>query len=110
MGNDEKPLPVLRYPGGKQRLLRFLSRYLPARHQIRGRYVEPFVGGASVFLFVSPTAAILSDSNRELMDLYEGIRAGPANVWRSYESYPPTKREYHRIRSQDPAHLDLFER
>jgi len=53
----------LRYPGGKFRLLTFLSQYLPQNEEIRGKYIEPFVGGGSIFftpmLVFSPTSNML---------------------------------------------------
>ena len=42
----------LRYPGGKTKQLMYLSAYLPKSEEINGQYIEPFVGGGSVFLSV----------------------------------------------------------
>jgi DNA adenine methylase len=91
-------------------MLRFLTPFLPAREQIRGRYIEPFVGGAAVFLHLQPHTAILSDSNEDLIDLYRGIRADPEAVWHTYASFGSTKEEYQRVRSLDPSQLDLVPR
>lgn len=103
-------LPVLRYPGGKQKMLKFLNRFLPDRDEIRRRYVEPFVGGGAVFFHVQPGRAILSDSNAELIDVYRGIRDNPIAVWNRYESFGSTKEEYDRIRTLDPSQLNLTDR
>jgi len=102
--------PVLRYPGGKQRMLTFLGDFLPCRDDIRGKYVEPFVGGGAVFFHVQPVEAILSDSNAELIDVYRGIRDDPVGVWERYEAFGNTKEEYHRVRSLCAARLGLTER
>ena len=115
MGSSDKTgtrrlLPVLRYPGGKQKMLKFLNRFLPDRDEIRGRYVEPFVGGGAVFFHVQPGRAILSDSNAELIDVYGGIRDDPITVWDRYESFGSTKEEYDRVRSLDPSQLSLTDR
>ena len=91
-------------------MLRFLSRFLPDRDDIRGRYVEPFVGGGAVFFHVQPTRAILSDSNPELIDVYQGIRDDPSGVWEKYRSYGSTKKDYDRVRRLDPSQLGLSER
>jgi len=40
----------LRYPGGKSRAMKFLGQYFP--DSIQG-YVEPFLGGGSVALYVT---------------------------------------------------------
>ena len=67
----------LRYPGGKQRHLPYFSDLLPDASSIKGSYIEPFVGGASVFLSVNPRKAILADINEELIELYRGIKRNP---------------------------------
>lgn len=91
----------LRYPGGKSRLLSFLVRYLPSKSQIEGRYIEPFVGGGSVFLFIQPTNAIISDLNKELIELYKGIKKYPNKVWKTFNSFPEGKKAYYEIRDND---------
>ena len=103
-------LPVVRYPGGKQRLLAFLNEFLPKQDGISGRYMEPFVGGASVFLHLRPRRAILADLTSELIDLYKGIRKAPLSVWKKYRSFGDTKDEYRRVRSMDPSQMELADR
>ncbi len=103
-------MPVVRYPGGKQRLIAFLSGFLPKPSQVTGRYMEPFVGSAAVFLHVRPRKATLSDTNPELIDLYLGIKKSPTGVWRAYSGFKNTKREYLRVRKLDPVRLDLVDR
>ena len=91
----------IRYPGGKSRLLYFLSDYLPPAKRIRGIYIEPFVGGGSVFFHVNPKNAILSDLNPELITLYRGIRNFPHKVWEYFRDFPAGKESYYRIREKD---------
>ncbi len=69
----EQSVNFLRYPGGKQRLLRYLIQYLPSQLSIQGRFVEPFIGGGAVFFALHPRKAILSDINEELIELYNFI-------------------------------------
>ena len=91
-------------------MLAFLGDFLPCRDDIRGKYVEPFVGGGAVFFYVQPVEAILSDSNAELIDVYRGIGDDPVGVWERYKAFGSTKEEYHRVRSLSAAHLSLSER
>jgi DNA adenine methylase len=58
-------------------MLIFLMQHLPSVQSISRRYVEPFIGGGAVFFSLNPTAALLSDINSELIDLYRGIRFSP---------------------------------
>lgn len=97
----EKPINYfLRYPGGKRRLLIFLKDYLPSPENIKGRYIEPFVGSGAVFFYLEPQKALLSDANPELIDIYRGIRYSPQKVWKIYKKFGSTKKDYKRIRDQ----------
>lgn len=103
-------MKFLRYPGGKNKQLFFLNSLLPQSEKIAGRYVEPFVGGGSVFLHLQPERAILSDLNTELIDLYKGIRNYPHTVWECFESFPTGKEAYYRIRDEKYEHKPLYYR
>lgn len=100
----------LRYPGGKSKLLSFLVKYLPTTNDLSGQYIEPFVGGGSVFLFLQPKRAIISDLNKELIDLYRGIRNYPHKVWQTFKSFPTGKAAYYKIRDKKQEHKPLFYR
>ncbi len=105
-----KSVNFLRYPGGKQRLLRYLLFYLPIQPSIQGRFVEPFVGGGAVFLALEPQQAVLSDINEELIDLYRGLQHYPDRVWDLFQAFPPTKEAYYEIRNAGVEQLDLASR
>jgi DNA adenine methylase len=111
VGKDElmngAPVRFLRYPGGKQRVLDFLLKHLPARETIQGKFVEPFVGGGAIFFAINPRKAILTDVNPELIDLYRGIRLKPTKVWQLFRDYPSSKRGYYRVRGLAREDLDL---
>ena len=100
-------LTFLRYPGGKQRHLTHFAHFLQKSEKSPERYVEPFLGGGSVFFFVNPDNALLSDKNPELIDLYQGIRDFPEEVWAIYQKFPNTKRGYYSIRAWNPENLDV---
>lgn len=88
----------LRYPGGKSKQLSFLANYLPSSDDIKGTYIEPFVGGGSVFFNINPDNAILSDLNQDLITLYNGIRLYPHRVWEVFKEFPAGKLAYYEIR------------
>jgi len=93
-------MKFLRYPGGKSKLLSFLVNHLPENKDIKGTYIEPFVGGGSVFLYIKPTDALISDLNAELINLYKGIKRYPHKVWETFESFPAGKKSYYIIRDE----------
>lgn len=94
-------MKFLRYPGGKRKLLSFLVNYLPQNGDLQGKYIEPFVGGGSVFFFLHPQQALLADLNKDLIDLYKGIRNYPHKVWEIFQSFPEGKKTYYKIRNED---------
>ncbi|MDB4937146.1 MAG: Methyl-directed repair adenine methylase, partial [Labilithrix sp.] len=72
------PRPVVKWAGGKSRLLDRLMKRLPA-----GRfptYAEPFCGGAAMFFALAAEPkrrfdrALLADKNEELVELYRAIK------------------------------------
>lgn len=100
----------LRYPGGKQRFLKQLAPLLPEPDAIERNFVEPFVGGGSVFFSFRFKRAVLSDVNAELIDLYRGIRYSPRAVWKKFATLPTTKRGYYAVRNGNLSDLDLVSR
>lgn len=66
---------ILKWAGGKRRIAHFLSKFCP---QVIDRYFEPFLGGGSLFLYLTQTKprfkAILSDSNSDLINVYKCVR------------------------------------
>ena len=62
--------PIVKWPGGKSRLLAELVARLPPTW---GRYFEPFAGGAALFFRLAPRRAVLSDLNADLMATYRAI-------------------------------------
>jgi DNA adenine methylase len=91
----------LRYPGSKRKFYNNLSKCLPKAGEIKGRYIEPFVGGGSIFLAYEPGKAILSDINSDLIDLYKGIKQYPHKVWEVFSDFPSTKNSYYKIRDSE---------
>lgn len=109
MSRCVKKVP-LRYPGGKQRFLEYLAPLLPAPSSIKGQFIEPFVGGGSVFFSFGFENAVLSDVNQELIDLYRGLRYSPRLVWKKFKEFPTTKRGYYLIRNTDTSDHNLVSR
>lgn len=60
--------PVLKWAGGKQQLVEVLKKKAPPRFN---KYIEPFFGGGALYFALQPRAALLADSNGELINLYK---------------------------------------
>jgi DNA adenine methylase len=79
-------VPFLKWPGGKRWLIADYSSLLPKRFD---RYIEPFLGGGSVYFHLEPSRAILADRNEELINTYSAVR----DHWRALEQ---ALRRFHR--------------
>jgi len=100
-------MKFLRYPGGKGKLVNFLEKNLPA---IKGHYIEPFVGGGALFLHLQPQKALLADTNKELVDLYNGIKNYPHKVWECFSKFPSGKISYYKIRNMNTDGKPIYHR
>ncbi|MCP4199551.1 MAG: DNA adenine methylase, partial [Proteobacteria bacterium] len=65
------PRPFLKWVGGKTQILHELQKSI---RQSDGRYLEPFVGGGALFFELGFSKAIISDTNRELINCYIVVR------------------------------------
>jgi DNA adenine methylase len=101
-------MKFLRYPGGKSKLLSYLVKFLPKSKEIKGTYIEPFVGGGSVFFHMNPDNALISDLNSELITLYKGIKFYPHKVWATFESFPSGRSSYYKLRDESTKGKPLY--
>jgi DNA adenine methylase len=63
--------PIIKWPGGKERELKFI---LPNRPASVNNYFEPFVGGGSVFMAIKANKYFINDKSDELTSLYRFIK------------------------------------
>ena len=102
-----KPQPIVKWAGGKTRLLDALTERMPKTF---GRYFEPFFGGGAVFFSLSPLSASLSDINEELIILYTCVRDSVETLIPELQRHPYEKDHYYWMRSRDPETLTKVER
>lgn len=103
MRDSVLPRPILKWAGGKSRLVSEITKRLPA---VIDTYYEPFIGGAAVFFALASERrfkkAILSDKNPDLIELYRAIRSDVEGVIRALEAYRYDEEEYYRVRDSKP--------
>jgi DNA adenine methylase len=96
-------LPFLKWPGGKRWFVSNYASLLPSKY---GRYIEPFLGGGSVYFHLQPAKALLGDLNADLVETYNAIR----DDWRSiktrldYHQAKHGEHYYYAIRRSQPCH------
>ena len=88
---NEKNNDLLRSPffyvGDKYKLLKQLLPLFP--ENIKGRFVEPFVGGGSVYLNTNYNKCLLNDANSEVIELHKFLSTfqNIADLEYEYEKY-----------------------
>lgn len=90
-------LPVLKWTGGKRWLAPHLVEII-SRASFE-RYFETFCGGAALFFQLAPKQAILSDTNKDLINCYKQIRDDPEAVIAALRRHKNTERDYYVIRN-----------
>lgn len=92
-------LPFLKWAGGKRWLVQSGQLSIPSEYN---RLVEPFLGGAAVFFALEPQAALLSDVNLDLIELYEVVRDFPAALERvmRWHQHKHSHDHYYQIRGR----------
>jgi DNA adenine methylase len=98
--------PIVKWAGGKTKLLDELRRRAPS--QIK-TYVEPFAGGAALFFALADDPsrtferAILADRNEDLIACYRAVKDDVEALIGALGEFRHDEDEYYRVRAQDPT-------
>lgn len=91
LDNEIAREPFLKWAGGKRWFTKNHQDFLPSSYN---SYIEPFLGSGAVFFNLRPEQAILSDSNKELIDTYRAIQS-------DYEKVETLLKKHHRNHCKD---------
>lgn len=92
--------PLLKWPGGKRKLVRHLLPLIPRTYR---RLYEPFAGGAALFFSLEPREAVLSDLNEDLINCYQHVRDAPHDLIRLLQNMNNSIEDYYRVRESAPT-------
>ena len=92
--------PLLKWPGGKRRLVENILVHIPGRFR---RYYEPFVGGGAMFFALDPNRATLSDTNAQLINCYRTVRDEPDRLMKTLANLRNTADHYYEVRDWSPS-------
>jgi DNA adenine methylase len=73
-------LPMVRWVGGKRKIVSHLLALAPPGLIDGYTYYEPFLGGGSLFLAHGPRRAVLGDLNWDLVNFYRQVQRVPDRV------------------------------
>ncbi|WP_194249818.1 DNA adenine methylase [Sphingomonas ursincola] len=92
--------PFLKWAGGKRWALPVLQKLVPPNYK---RYIEPFLGGGSLFFSLGCNDAVLSDVNFELINAYRTVRDNHEQLdrWLAVFQKWHNPELYYKIRSRD---------
>jgi DNA adenine methylase len=102
--------PLIKWSGGKSDEINCFKKFLPRKYDI---YLEPFIGGGSLFFNLFPPKAVISDVHTELIDFYENIKSGKAGeIYEFMEKTPNDEKTYYQIRDKFEVNnpLDIAKR
>lgn len=97
--NETKHLkPLVKWSGGKSDEIKMFAKYFPEHYE---KYIEPFVGGGSVYFYLNPNNAVISDVHKELIDLYKSIGNGKGTeIYEFMKQSPNDETTYYKIRDE----------
>jgi len=87
-----------------------LPKLVPYWNEGYARYVEPFMGSACLFFALTPSKALLGDTNVELVKTFSIVRDEPRAVSEELDSIPLGRESYYALRGTKPEKLTDVER
>lgn len=100
----EKKKPIIKYRGGKSKEINNFIEFIPNQYD---RYIEPFAGGAALFFYLAPNAALINDINSRLVNFYSAVRENfdslKAELTRLELTYRSNQMEYEQIKMKDKS-------
>ena len=96
--------PIIKYRGGKSKEINNFIEFIPNQYD---RYIEPFAGGAALFFYLAPNAALINDINSRLVNFYSAVRDDfdslKAELTRLELTYRSNQMEYEQIKMKDKS-------
>ena len=91
--------PVLKWLGGKRRLIEAIIKLFPQDYSTRA-YHEPFFGGGALFFHLEPKRGSINDINQRLINFYRILQNKPDELIEEASKYVYRKEEYYRLRDR----------
>jgi DNA adenine methylase len=90
--------PLIKWSGGKSDEIKLFEKYIPNNYDT---YLEPFIGGGSLYFYLYPNKAVISDVHKELIDLYTCIGQGKGeNIYDFMKNNKNDEETYYKIREK----------
>lgn len=98
----DKMQSFLKWPGGKRWIISKYNKIFPKNFN---NYIEPFLGGGSIFFYLSPKKALISDINKELINTYLIMANHPHELKKLLKEHQKNHNSdyYYTIRNNNPT-------
>lgn len=104
---DIRPLrPILKWAGGKSQLIQEILPLVPHSYD---KYIEPFFGGGAIFFAIQPDKSIISDSNSELINMYQIVANNVEQLIGYLKRFTYTEEAFYAVRELDCTKLSPIE-
>jgi DNA adenine methylase len=90
--------PVLKWAGGKRRLIPYIIPLFPTNYKAR-IYHEPFFGGGALFFTLEPFKGTINDINPRLINFYRVVRDDPEGLIQAAMEYKYEKETFYKLRA-----------
>jgi DNA adenine methylase len=97
--------PVLKWAGGKSQLIAELNARAPEKYN---KYIEPFFGSGALFFNLLPEKAVISDSNPELVNLYQCLAKDPYKIISFLKTFKNDSIFFYELRAKDAKRLNPY--
>ena len=90
--------PLIKWSGGKSDEIKMFEKYFPENYN---KYLEPFIGGGSVYFYLNPLNPVINDIHSELIDFYKSIANGKGEeIFEFMNNTPNNEETYYKIRDE----------
>jgi DNA adenine methylase len=90
--------PLIKWSGGKSDEIKLFKDHFPETYD---KYIEPFIGGGSVYFYLNPDNAVINDVHNELIDLYKAIADGKGKeIYEFMRQTPNDEETYYKVRDK----------
>ena len=97
--------PIIKWSGGKKDEIKEFEKYIPNNINI---YLEPFIGGGSVFFHLNPKKAVINDVHKELVTFYKSIKNGNSlDIYKFMNENKNDEETYYKIRDEMCTDTDI---
>ena len=96
--------PIIKWSGGKKDEIKLFEKYIPKYDT----YIEPFIGGGSLYFYLCPNKSVIADVHKELICFYNAIKDGKLDeIYDFMVNHPNEEKTYYEVRDNMIINDDL---